>query len=300
MIRLRLAALMIPIFMTTPLSAQQDAEGCKDHPLFNRLPNFVITNCESSQFDLKRFPQGPLKENAEGEKRAKPVEIEGPTWKIDYELKEGATRPSALQIMRNFQAAAKKAGAAIEGEYPGWCPGMLDESLSVGNGCMHHGVTMRFTKANKEVWAYVQAGGDGERYELVVSEREAMKQEIVANELVDKIDKDGFVALYINFDTGKATIKQDSNEILDKAAEALKSASALKIEVGGHTDNVGTPAANLKLSEDRAKAVAAALVARGVEASRLTAKGYGQSNPVADNRAEDGRAKNRRVELTKR
>jgi outer membrane protein OmpA-like peptidoglycan-associated protein len=69
--------------------------------------------------------------------------------------------------------------------------------------------------------------------------------------------------------------------------------------VAGHTDNVGTPDANMKLSQERAQAVMAALAQRGVGADRLTAKGYGQTAPVADNRSEEGRAKNRRVELVK-
>lgn len=77
-------------------------------------------------------------------------------------------------------------------------------------------------------------------------------------------------------------------------------AASLKVEVGGHTDNVGAPEANMKLSDERAKAVMAALVERGVQADRLTAKGFGQTTPVADNRTEDGRAKNRRVELVKK
>ena len=109
-----------------------------------------------------------------------------------------------------------------------------------------------------------------------------------------------FLALYINFDTGKATIKPDSDQTLDSAAAALKAAPNLKIEVAGHTDNVGSSQANEKLSDERAKAVMAALVKRGITANRLTAKGYGQSSPVADNRTEEGRAKNRRVELVKK
>jgi len=104
----------------------------------------------------------------------------------------------------------------------------------------------------------------------------------------------------VNFDTGKSTIKPDSEKTLDDAAAVLKAASTLKIEVGGHTDKVGTPQSNDKLSTARAEAVMKALVKRGVTANRLTAKGYGQSAPVADNRSEDGRAKNRRVELVKK
>jgi outer membrane protein OmpA-like peptidoglycan-associated protein len=127
-----------------------------------------------------------------------------------------------------------------------------------------------------------------------------MRQDVVANALLDKLNQAGFIALYINFDTGKASIRPDSNQTLNEAAAALKAAPGMKIEVAGHTDNVGTPEANQKLSEDRAKAVMAALVARGVEAARLTAKGYGQNVPIADNRSEAGRAKNRRVELVKK
>jgi len=71
-------------------------------------------------------------------------------------------------------------------------------------------------------------------------------------------------------------------------------------EGGGHPDHVGTPEANQRLSQERAQAVMAALVQRGVKADQLTAKGYGQTAPIADNRTEDGRAKNRRVELVKK
>ena len=135
---------------------------------------------------------------------------------------------------------------------------------------------------------------------MTISENEAMKQDVAVNELADKLTKDGFITLYINFDTGKSTIKPDSAQTLDDAAAALKAVPAMKVEVGGHTDNVGTPEANLKLSQERAQAVMAALVQRGIKADRLTAKGYGQTSPVADNRTEEGRGKNRRVELVKK
>ncbi|MBK9964959.1 MAG: OmpA family protein [Holophagales bacterium] len=94
----------------------------------------------------------------------------------------------------------------------------------------------------------------------------------------------------------QARLRQDPR----RRRRALKAASSLKVEVGGHTDNVGAADANQKLSQDRAQAVMAALASRGIPASRMTAKGYGQTVPIADNRTEEGRAKNRRVELVRK
>jgi outer membrane protein OmpA-like peptidoglycan-associated protein len=80
----------------------------------------------------------------------------------------------------------------------------------------------------------------------------------------------------------------------------LKQNSALKVSIEGHTDNTGTPAGNKTLSEQRASAVMAAIAKQGVATSRMSAVGWGQQKPVADNRTEAGRAKNRRVELVKK
>lgn len=295
---LTVTAVALCLLAAAPARAQQDEAGCKDYPLFTRFPNMHIVGCESRQFDLRAFPTGP----ADKDGNTKPVEVEGPVQRINYELNEGATPPSGLQIMRNFENAAKKAGGTIEGQYPGWCKANYDQERmpDMGNGCLSFALTMKFLRGGREVWAFLQADQGGANYRMTVSEREAMKQDISVTELVDKLAKDGFVALYINFDTGKATIKPDSAGTLDAAANALKAAAALRIEVAGHTDNVGTPEANLKLSQDRAQAVMAALTERGIKADRLTAKGYGQTAPIADNRTEDGRAKNRRVELVKK
>lgn len=284
-----------------PLCAQpQDAEGCKDHPLFNRMPNFHISECEHSQFDLKRIPVGPAPAEDAENHTPKSVELEGPVFFIRYELNEDATKPSPLQTMRNFQNAARKAGGSVEAEYPGWCKATVDETISRGNNCILYGTTMKLRGQGKETWAFVQSGDEGGSYELWVVEREAMKQDISVNELRQKLDQDGFIALYINFETGSAIIQQDSMSQLEQVARMLASATALKVEVAGHTDNVGTPESNQKLSEARAKSVAAALASRGVASDRLTAAGYGQTKPLADNRTEEGRAKNRRVELVKR
>ena len=296
----RFCRFSVLIFLASglPVLAQnEDAEGCKDHALFNRMPGFHIVECKKSQFDLKRFPVGPAA--AEGSE-AKSTEVEGAFFFTRYELKEGSTKPSPLQTMRNFQNAAKKAGGTIVAEYPGWCKAAVDETLHTGNNCILYGTTLKFGGQGKETWAFVESNGEGEGYEIWLVEREAMKQDIAVNQLRERLDKDGFIALYINFETGSATIQPDSMSQLEEVAKLLQSDAALKLEIAGHTDNVGTPESNQKLSDARARSVAAAIVKQGIAADRLAAKGYGQTVPIADNRTEDGRAKNRRVELVKR
>ena len=111
----------------------------------------------------------------------------------------------------------------------------------------------------------------------------------------------GVVALRgILFDTGKATIKPESEKDLAAIGEILKNDPSLKLEVQGHIDNVGSTSANLKLSQDRAAAIKDHVVQKyGVAADRLNAVGYGETKPVAENKTERGKALNRRVELVK-
>ncbi len=102
----------------------------------------------------------------------------------------------------------------------------------------------------------------------------------------------------VNFASGRATIQQSSNRLLDNVATALKLApDVTKVEVGGHTDSSGDDAKNLKLSQDRAQAVVDRLVKHGVEAERLIAKGYGETKPIGDNETKEGKEANRRVEF---
>ena len=105
------------------------------------------------------------------------------------------------------------------------------------------------------------------------------------------------VLVGVNFDFDKASLRQEDASDLDKNVEALKAWGDVNIEVAGHTDSMGSDAYNMKLSRQRAEAVRNFLISRGVAADRLTAKGYGESQPVADNATEEGRFKNRRVEL---
>lgn len=101
----------------------------------------------------------------------------------------------------------------------------------------------------------------------------------------------------VNFDNDSAVLRADASTTLDQAAESLKSWGNVKVEVAGHTDSRSSDAYNMTLSQNRANAVRDYLISKGVDANRLTAKGYGESQPVADNATEEGRAQNRRVEL---
>ena len=101
----------------------------------------------------------------------------------------------------------------------------------------------------------------------------------------------------LTFETGQATLKPESQEQLKNIAEILKAYPKVTIKLGGHTDSTGDPQANLKLSQQRADAVMADLVKLGVDAGRMKAEGYGKEHPVADNSTEEGRAKNRRIDI---
>lgn len=106
-----------------------------------------------------------------------------------------------------------------------------------------------------------------------------------------------FVLDDVNFETGKASLEEESFVVLDELVAYLNRKDDERIEVQGHTDKVGSAAANLKLSDERANTVRAYLLMKGIDPLRVTAKGYGMSVPVSDNKTDDGRAQNRRTEV---
>jgi outer membrane protein OmpA-like peptidoglycan-associated protein len=102
----------------------------------------------------------------------------------------------------------------------------------------------------------------------------------------------------IFFETGKSKLKPESFSELDRVADFLKNNPDIKIEIGGHTDNVGKAASNMKLSQARATAVANYIIAKGLKKENIVSKGYGMTKPVATNKTKEGKAQNRRVEFT--
>ena len=109
-----------------------------------------------------------------------------------------------------------------------------------------------------------------------------------------------FVSYGIQFDVNKAILKPESMGTINEVYKMLKENAGLKFEIGGHTDSDGSADANIKLSEERAKSVKAALVDMGIDESRLTVKGFGASKPVNDNSSAENKARNRRVEFVKK
>ena len=158
----------------------------------------------------------------------------------------------------------------------------------------------RIQKGKSVTWVEVSAYDDGVEYELVIIESKAMAQEVEADAsaLSQSIAATGKVALYgIYFDSGKSIVKPESAPTLDQIAKLLSQEAKIQLYVVGHTDNAGSLDMNLKLSTERAEEVVKALVGRGVAVSRLRAFGAGPTSPVESNRSEEGRARNRRVEL---
>lgn len=289
------ASTILSVPIVSAQSANGDQEGCKDYPLFSRMPNYHIVECESIQFDARKFPIGPpLKEQ-----RPKQVGVEGSLTFLKYAVNDGFKPASGLQIMRNFENATKKAGGSVEGKYPDWCMAYVDFNRADG-ACTYWGVSMKFAASAKEIWAYMQMVEE-DSYAIQIIEREAMKQDIVANAaaLQEGLAATGHIAVYdILFDTGKSEIKPASEAVLREIASLMGQNPSLQLHVVGHTDNVGNLAANMKLSQARAAAVVAALTSKhGVPHTRLNAYGAGPYAPVASNKTDAGRAKNRRVEL---
>jgi OmpA-OmpF porin, OOP family len=259
---------------------QQDEEGSKDHPMLSRMPGYFISDYDAQDFGSFDFDVGQGSDTKH---------VEGKYWRIGYEIKEGQKKAGPLQIGRNYTDLMLKRGGK-----------RLWEELTASGG----ETTASMPAGAHTIWLEVDVSNNGEDYDLIVVEEAAMKQDVEFNagQLAEELKAKGSVALHnILFDTAKATIKPESAGALSVIAEVLKNNASLKLEIQGHTDNVGGAAANLKLSQDRAAAVKSYLVqTSGVAADRLTTSGFGDTKPVAPNTSEEGRAQNRRVELVKR
>jgi OmpA-OmpF porin, OOP family len=241
------------------------------------------------------------------------VAIEGKIVRDQFQLTNPDQRQyTSIEFQRNYENAIRDLGGvrisqtqytaevvdafggreAVDKHYYGTCAGDY--------GCENHSYLIR--QGGKEYWIQVSTGAIPLHGYVTVLEREGMKQSLGfldASAMKKAIDADGRVALYINFDVDKATLRPDAQPVVAEIGKLLGADQALKLSIEGHTDNTGTPAHNQELSTARARSVLGALIGLGVDPARLQSKGFGQDKPLADNASEDGRAKNRRVELVK-
>lgn len=243
------------------------------------------------------------------DKAVKTQHLEGKITIIGYSYPK---ERSSLEVLRNYQSALQKAGfqelyRCVENEcgsgdpWPG--PGE-PKNLGQWRGWHNRYLTTKLARPEGDVWVGVNVDEMGPSVHLAVVELKPMEGGLItvdAASLGGDIDRTGHVAVYgIYFDTGKADVKPESDAALKEIAKLLQAHSKLKLYVVGHTDNQRAFDMNMDLSLRRADAVVTGLTAKyGIGAARLRATGDGPTAPVASNDTEDGRAKNRRVELVK-
>ncbi len=313
-----------------------DVPGGRDHPVLQRFAGSVLVGYAQQDWDQRQFPdaRGAAKDD---NRFANPVSLEGKVTRLFYLAPQGKSPLEVFRNHQQaLMAAGFKTTWTCETEAQGcarayfaldgyerakgmrWAEGNLpgvdaeyrdsswnlEMSLSFEQGRMlvgslsQGGRTLQmllYTSAAENV----HTGRAATYIEIVEPKAMPTGQVTVdAKALGQGLASEGRIALYgLQFDTGKTEIKPESGAQLDQMVSALKAQPALKVLIVGHTDNVGAVDANLTLSQGRAQAVVAALVQRGIAAGRLQARGVANFSPLASNAAEDGRARNRRVEM---
>lgn len=325
MIRLAFSLLLSLLLMPSCFSAALagDVEGAKDHPLVGRYDGATAVFYKESDFDEAALLKAPHDYNALLERNDTKdrsgddwLKVEGRITEIRYEGPEGR---SSLEIMRNFEKALggegfKKLFACSDADC---LTGKLRDNYLIGQQV---DPTNGNSGAYQDHARYLLAelkGEDGPVYAaLLVSEAGPLITTFVkvvetkdmegdkvsvptSDDMKEAIADKGKIDLYgILFDFDKDTLRPESKETLDQIAQLLEQNAELKLQIVGHTDNRGTAGYNMDLSERRAEKVVEALVTEyKIDEDRLSYSGAGATMPVASNATEEGRAKNRRVEL---
>lgn len=245
--------------------------GPGDYRLVGHLPNFIADKPATRNFDRMTF-------EVDGADGTTEVTAEGRTFVVGYHIKEGLAELSNPEIRFNYAEALRQKGAEI----------LHDAGRAV---------TARLLDNGQVIWVKVYAGGSS--VEVSTLEEKPFVPSIKPAEVQAALQNTGRVALYVNFDFDKATLRPDAAPVVDQVVALLKSDPALRLGIEGHTDTMGSADHNRTLSADRARAFVAALVAAGIAPARLTAAGFGPDKPLAPNDTSDGRARNRRVELVR-
>ena len=317
--------------ITIPMVSASDLSGAKDHPILKRFGGSVIVGYETKRFEAYELQTSTFKSYDFDRKRrvfAKPpLQIEGALTRIWY---EAAGDTSSTELIRNYQNELKASKFEIlydstRDSSAHWNAFLYPFSEMKLQNNRHHAIfsaaaksgirvsSARLRRPEGDIYVYLVAvewskddkdfkAKRGAYIAVDIIETQPMVQNMVtvnADEMSKSIRDTGRVALYgIFFDSNKTEIKPDSKQALDEIAKLMKKERQLKLHVVGHTDNQGGLEFNMNLSKRRAEAVVAVLTKEyGIAPNRLTANGIAYLAPVASNATEDGRAKNRRVEL---
>ncbi len=309
-----LVALAASLLSADALAA--DVTGSKDDPLLGRFEGSEIRVYKQLEFD--EFPYITKRYASSG---ANAQTVEGKLTMIGYRLPKGV---SFAEVARNFRMRLEGQGFAVDFECDtakGDCGSALDfaSQIKKPSDLPEPGLyewdrfNFRFISARLKrpegdafasVWVTKYANAPEPRYVYVsVLEQQAIANKMVgASKMAKEIAENGRIALYgIYFDFDKADLKPESQPTIKQIAQLLKDQPKLELVIVGHTDNQGGLEYNMDLSNRRAQAVRDALVRdQGIAPARLSAWGAGYLAPVASNRTEEGRAKNRRVELVEK
>jgi len=272
LIEMYMKKLFMYLLLLAPFISQAQ-EDCKVPSYLDQISSFELTSCQYSEYNEYEFEYQDLKDKTTKLKKS------GIYYRLKYDKREDDTKNvSGAYIRQNYFNAVLKAKG---------------ESLGINKDFF------RFKHDNKTVYMLIQYAVDADEqgYLVHIIEESEMEQELELS-IKDAIAKDGKIPLYgIFFDTDKSVIKPESEKELTTLVSYLKENPSVNIFIVGHTDNTGDLSHNLKLSKDRATAIVNYLVSKGISQSRLTADGVGPLCPVTTNKAEEGRKKNRRVEI---
>ena len=319
-----LPTLAFPLLAASALAAlpPHDVSGSHDHPVVSRFAGSVIVGYAQKDYGTATLPLGRYDADQPG-RFARSEPAEGRLTRIAYAVPAGK---SALEVYRNFAQALQAAGFQLRFHCSGdeGCGGfdfgsaLIEPLLDQMHGDRNLMVsTLESADGNvQSLTARLQRPGGNVDLSLLVSQNEqqpvgvllqivearAMATDQVtvdAKAMSQGLAQSGHIALYgIHFATDSAVLDKSSDGTLKEMAKLLKTQPSLKVCIVGHTDNSGALAHNLALSQQRAEAVTKALIADyGIAPGRLAAKGLASYAPVASNRDDDGKARNRRVEL---
>jgi OOP family OmpA-OmpF porin len=309
---LTFAALLLALAAS---ATAQDVAGSADHPAVARLKGSIIRAQSRQSFDACDIPLGPADKSEK--KFKKEEQVEGKVTKTMYQAPAGT---SPLAVFRSYESALRQNGFEVLYSCLGkQCSieGSLQNTLAYGSTYLYvlggHSLDdpdsylLSARQASSNTYVVVMASHLWNDpaigfYHVTVVDVKPLESGLVtinAQALANDIRTTGHASVYgIYFDSGKADVKLESDATLSEIAKLLTSNPQFKLHVIGHTDNVGALAANMALSKQRADAVVAALSTKyHVNAARLQAAGVGPLAPVTTNRTEEGRSKNRRVEL---